>query len=150
MDSVVVYKANPESLQVVLGFLRKEGFNPTTLEDPSAGAVLSGAGVATYLISVVVPRDEAPGAKSVLLKWDQARQSEIKKTTGVLTGAFLFSVAVVIVLAMIFLLFGILMEAAPLHFVVGLVVFVLLASVARITQTTKGHKDDKIRRGRRS
>ena len=150
MDSVVVYKANPESLQVVLGFLRKEGFNPTTLEDPSAGAVLSGAGVATYLISVVVPRDEAPGAKCALQNCDLALLCEIKQSSGVLTGAFLFSVEVVIVLAMIFLLFGILMEAAPLLFVVGLVVFVLLASVARITQTTKGHKDDKIRRGRRS
>ena len=75
MDSVVVYKANPESLQVVLGFLRKEGFNPTTLEDPSAGAVLSGAGVATYLISVVEPCDEAPGAMWVLINWDQARLS---------------------------------------------------------------------------
>jgi hypothetical protein len=149
MDSVVVYRANSESLQAVIGFLRKEGFNPTSLEDPSAGASLSGAGKAAYLVSVLVPRDEAPGAKSVLLKWDQARQSEVKRMTGVLAGAFLCSVAVVLVLAVISLFFGILSEAAPLLFVVGLGVFVVLASVARITQTTKGNKDDKIRRRRR-
>jgi hypothetical protein len=46
MDMVVVYKANPESVQTVLGLLRKERFNPTTLENPSSAAVLSGAGKA--------------------------------------------------------------------------------------------------------
>jgi hypothetical protein len=49
VDIVVVYKANPESLQTVLGLLRKEGFNPTTLEGPSGAAAISGCGKATYL-----------------------------------------------------------------------------------------------------
>ncbi len=66
MNMVVVYKTNPESVQAVLGLLRKEGFNPTTLENPSTAAVLSGAGHATYLISITVPSEEAKGAKSVL------------------------------------------------------------------------------------
>jgi hypothetical protein len=47
MDSVVVYKANPESVQNVLGLLRKEGFNPATLENPSTPAILGGAGEGT-------------------------------------------------------------------------------------------------------
>ncbi|MHC4680527.1 MAG: hypothetical protein ACYTEK_17720 [Planctomycetota bacterium] len=64
MDIVVVYEANPESLPAVLGLLRKEGFNPTTLENPSAAAALSGCGKASYLICVAVPSDEASGAKS--------------------------------------------------------------------------------------
>ncbi|MHC4510171.1 MAG: hypothetical protein ACYTAO_14650 [Planctomycetota bacterium] len=74
MDIVVVYEANPESLPAVLGLLRKEGFNPTTLENPSAAAALSGCGKASYLICVAVPSDEASGAKSALRKWDQAQR----------------------------------------------------------------------------
>ncbi len=128
---VVVYKANPESVQTVLGILRKEGFNPTTLENPSSAAVLSGAGKATYLISVTVPRDEATGAKSVLSKWDKARQSEVKQTTGKLAGPFLFSIMVVAVLAIIFLFLGILWDNVPLLFVIWLVVFALLAKVVK-------------------
>ncbi len=131
MDFVVIYKANPESLQTVLGILRKEGFNPTTLENPSSAAVLSGAGKATYLISITVPREEATGAKSVLSKWDDARQSEVKETTGKLAGAFLFSVMVVAVLAVIFLFMRILWDNVPLLFVIWLVVFALLAKVVK-------------------
>ena len=131
MDFVVVYKANPESLQTVLGILRKEGFNPATLENPSSAAVLSGAGKATYLISITVPRDEAAGAKSVLSKWDQAQQSEVKQTTGKLAGALIFSVMVVAVLAVIFLFLGTLWDNVPLLFVIWLVVFALLAKVVK-------------------
>ena len=131
MDFVVVYKANPESLQTVLGILRKEGFNATTLENPSSAAVLSGAGKATYLISITVPREETAGAKSVLRKWDEARQSEVKETTGKLAGPFLFSVMVVAVLTIIFLFLGILWDNVPLLFVIWLVVFALLAKVAK-------------------
>ena len=131
MDVVVVYKANPESLQTVLGLLRKEGFNPATLENPSSAAVLSGAGKATYLISVTVPREEAAGAKSVLSKWDEARQSEVQQMSGKLAGALLFSIMVVAVLAIIFLLMGILWNNVPLLFVIWLVVFALLAKVAK-------------------
>ena len=128
MDVVVVYKANPESLQTVLGILRKKGFNPATLENPGLAPVRSGG---TYLISVTVPREEAAGAKSVLSKWDQARQSEVKQTTGKLAGALIFSVMVVAVLAVIFLFLGILWDNAPLLFVIWLVVFALLAKVVK-------------------
>ena len=128
MDSVVVYKANPESLQTVLGLLRKEGFNPATLENPGIAPVRSGG---TYLISVTVPRDEAAGAKSVLRKWDQARQSEIKETTGKLAGPLLLSLMVVVVLAIIFLFLGILWDIVPLLFVIWLVVFAVSAKVVK-------------------
>lgn len=147
MDMVVVYKVNPESLQAVLGLLRKEGFSPTTLENPSTPAVLSGAGKATYLISVVVPRDEAPGARSVLRKWDEARQSEVKKTTQVLAGPFLFSVMVAAAFALVFLLFGILVETVALLFVIWLVVFALAANAEKIAQKVKQRRDGKARRG---
>ena len=128
MDNVVVYKTNPESLQTVFGLLRKEGFNPATLENPGLAPVRSGG---TYLISVTVPRDEAAGAKSVLRKWDEAQQSEIEKTTSKLTGPLLFSVMVVIVLAIIFLFLGILWDIVPLLFVIWLVVFAVLAKVVK-------------------
>ncbi len=137
MDMVVVYKANPESVQTVLGLLRKERFNPTTLENPSSAAVLSGAGKATYLISITVPREEAKGAKSVLRKWDQARESEVGKMTSKLAGPFLCSVAIVVVLAFIFLFFGILSDAAALLPVIGLVVFALLANAGKININRK-------------
>ena len=131
MDSVVVYKANPESVQTVLGLLRKEGFNPATVENPSMPAILGGAGEGTYLISITVPREEATGAKSLLSKWDEARQSEVEQATGKLTGALLFSVMVIAVLAIIFLFMGILWDNVPLLFVIWLVVFALLAKVVK-------------------
>ena len=128
MDSVVVYKTNPESLQAVLGLLRKEGFNPAMLEDPGLAPVRSGG---TYLISITVPREEATGAKSVLRKWDQARLSEIEKNTSKLAGPLLFSVMVVAVLTIIFLFLGIIWDNVALLFVIWLVVFAVLANVVK-------------------
>ncbi|MEA3226357.1 MAG: hypothetical protein U9Q07_10440 [Planctomycetota bacterium] len=137
MDAVVVYKANPESLQKVLGFLRKEGFSPTTLENPGSGASLHGAGRASYLVSIAVPRSEAAGAESVLRKWDKARQSEVSEMTGKLAGPFVFSVIVVAVLAIVFLLFGILLDAVALLPVAWIVVFALAANAAKIKLKTR-------------
>lgn len=128
---MVVYKANPESVQTVLGVLRKEGFNPTTLENPSSAAVLSGAGKATYLISIAVPRGEAEGAKSILRKWDKARQSEAEQITKKLTGPLLFSAIVIALPAIIFLFMGILWDNVSLLFVIWLVIFALLAKVVK-------------------
>jgi hypothetical protein len=128
MDNVIVYKSNPESLQSVLGLLRKEGFNPATLENPGLAPVRSGG---TYLIGITVPREEAAGAKSVLRKWDQAQQSKVKETTGKLAGPLLFSVMVAVVIAIIFLFLGILWDNVPLLFVIWLVVFALLANVVK-------------------
>ena len=140
MDTVVVYKANPESLQKVLGLLRKEGFNPTTLENPASGATLHGAGRATYLISIAVPGSEARGAASVLRKWDKTRQSEVSEMTGKLAGPLIFSVMVVAVLAVILLLFGILLDAVALLPVVWIVVFALAANAGKIKLKTKSPK----------
>jgi hypothetical protein len=126
MDMIVVYKANPESLQAVLGLLRKEGFNPATLENPGLAPVRTGG---TYLISVTVPRDEVAGAKSVLRKWDQTQHSEIEKTTKKLAGPLLLSTFAVAVLTIIFLFLGILLDNVPLLFVIWLVIFALLAKV---------------------
>ena len=131
MNMVVVYKTNPESVQTVLGLLRKEGFNPATLENPSTAAVLSGAGHATYLISITVPKEQAEGARSVLRKWDKARQSDTEQITGKLAGPLLFSAMVVAVLVIIFLLTGILWDNVALLFVIWLAVFVLLAKIIK-------------------
>ncbi|MBN2594208.1 MAG: hypothetical protein JXA81_11935 [Sedimentisphaerales bacterium] len=128
MDNIIVYKTNPGSLQVVLGLLRKEGFNPSTLEDTALAPVRTGG---TFLISITVPRDEAEGAKSVLRKWDQASQLEIEKTTRKLTGPLIFSVMVIVVLVIIFLFLGILWDNVPLLFVIGLLVFAILAKVVK-------------------
>jgi acetolactate synthase regulatory subunit len=128
MDNVIVYKANPESLQTVLGLLRKEGFNPATMENPGLAPVRSGG---TYLISITVPRDESIGAKSVLRKWDQARRVEIEKTTRKLAGPLIFSAMVIVVLTIIFLFLGILWNNVPLLFVIWLVVFAVLAKVVK-------------------
>jgi hypothetical protein len=128
MDMVVVYKANPESIQAVLVLLRKEGFNPATVENPGSTLVRSGG---SYLISITVPRDEVAGAKSVLSKWDEARQSEIKEATGKLAGPLLLSAMIIGVLTIIFLFLGILWDNVPLLFVIWLVVFALLAKVIK-------------------
>jgi len=142
MNMVVVYKANPESVQTVLGLLRQEGFNPATLENPSSSLVRSGG---TYLISITVPRDEALGAKSILSKWDAARQSQVEQATGKLAGPLLFSVMVVAVIAVIFLFMGILLDAAPLLFVIWLVVFALLAKVVYNTKPENKNSKSRIR-----
>jgi len=137
----VVYKANPESLQTVLGLLRKEGFNPTTLEDPSAAAALSGCGKVTYVISVAVPKDQAPGAERVLRNWDQAQLPKVRGLVGRLAGPFLASVMVAGVLAFILLLLGILSEAVALLFAVWAVIFALLANAERIVEKLKRTRD---------
>ena len=144
MDRVVVYKANSESLQVVLGLMRKEGFNPTTLEDP---AIVPYRGASHHVVHVAVPRDQAPGAASVLRRWDEAQQADIKKKTDALAGPLLFSTMVTIGLALIFLLFGILLETVALLFVLWLVVFTVAANAEKITQKVKRQRNGKSRRG---
>ena len=137
MDTVVVYKANTESLPIVLGLLRKEGFSPTTLEDPT---IVPYRGAHRHVVHVAVPREQAPGAASVLRKWDEAQESDIKEKTGALAGPLLFSTMVTIGLAFVFLFFGILLEAVALLFVLWLVVFALAANAERIIQRIKQHK----------
>ena len=145
MDKVIVYKANTESLPVVLGLLRKEGFSPTTLEDP---AIVPYRGTSHHVVHVAVPRDQASGAASVLRKWDEARQSDIKEKTDALAGPLLFSTMVTIGLALVFFLFGILLETVALLFVLWLVTFAVAANAEKITQKVTQRKKGKIRRGR--
>lgn len=144
MDHVVVYKANTESLPIVLSLLRKEGFSPTTLEDP---AIVPYRGGNRHIIHVAVPREEAPGAVSILKKWDEANESDVKEKTGALAGPLLFSTMVTIGLAFVFLFFGILLEAVALLFVLWLVVFALAANAEKITKIVKRHNNKKTRRG---
>ncbi|MBN2316187.1 MAG: hypothetical protein JXM79_19830 [Sedimentisphaerales bacterium] len=144
MDNVVVYKANTESLPIVLGLLRKEGFSPTTLEDP---AIVPYRGGNRHIIHVAVPREEAPGAASVLRKWDEDQESDVKEKTAALAGPFIFSTMVTIGLAFVFLFFGILLEAVALLFVIWLVVFVLAANAEKITKIVKGRRISKTKRG---
>ena len=132
MDTVVVYKANPESLQKVLGLLRKEGFNPKTLDNRVSATDLHGAGRATYLISVAVPRHEARSAASVLRKWDKAQESEVSELTGKLAGPFILSAMIIAALAVIFLLLGILFDAVAVLAVVWIVLFALLANADKV------------------
>ena len=144
MDRIVVYKANTESLPVVLKLLRKDGFNPTTLEDP---AVLPYRGAHRHVIHVAVPREEAPGAASVLRRWEEASELDVKEKTGALAGPLLFSTMVTIGLGLVFLFFGILLEAVALLFVIWLVVFTLAAKAEKITKIVKRRRNNKARRG---
>ncbi len=137
MDAVIVYKANPESLQEVLGLLRKEGFNPTTLDNRVSATDLHGAGRANHLVTVAVPRSEAAGAASVLRKWDKVRQAEVSEMTGQLAGPFILAVLVVAVLAVILLFCGVLLETVALLPVAGIVVFALAANAAKIKLKTR-------------
>ena len=132
VDVVEVYKANRESLQNVLGLLRREGFNPITLEDAYLGAAIYGAGRATYLISIAVPRDEAAGVKSVLSKWDKARRPEVDAMTRKLAGPFILSAMIIGVLAVILLVLRLHGDAVALLAVAWIVLFAILANVERI------------------
>jgi hypothetical protein len=137
VDTVVVYKANPESLQKILGLLRKEGFNPTTLDNRVSAADLHGAGRATYLISVAVPRDEAAGARSLLNRWDKARQTEVDAMERKLAGPFILSAMIVGALAVVLLALQVLGDAVALLAVAWIVLFAVLANVERITLNTR-------------
>ena len=72
---------------------------------------------------------------------------DIKKKTDALAGPLLFSTMVTIGLAIVFFLFGILLETVPLLFVIWLVVFALAANAERIAQRIKRHRNGKARRG---
>lgn len=61
MDLVVVYKARYEIVSQAIGLLRKEGFNPVALENPSSIALYASRG--TYMTHIAVPR-EKPGVPS--------------------------------------------------------------------------------------
>jgi len=142
MDTVVVYQANLDSVQPVLQLLRQEGFNPTTLEDPNPSMphYLGRAYPCvrnSCLISIAVPREEAPGATAILRKWDESRQTSVKEITGKLSRSLAYSTVFVAVLAMIFFLFGFLFDGAPLLFLVWLVLFVLLANTEYIMDRLK-------------
>ncbi len=128
----------------MLKLLRKDGFNPTTLEDP---AIVPYRGASHHVVHVVVPREQAPGAASVLRKWDEAQQLDVKKKTDTLAGPLIFSTMVTIGLAIVFLFFGILLEAVALLFVLWLVVFALAANAEKITKIVKRRRNGKARRG---
>ncbi len=140
MEMEIVYKAAPESLQMVMELMRKEGLNPTTLENPSNAAVLSGAGKATYLINVTVPREEATAAKSILRKWDETRQTEVEKTARRLLGSFLLTIPIVTLVAVLLLFLGNFSDFVALLFVIWIVVFALAANMDRIMQKVRGRK----------
>ncbi len=126
MDTVVVYKANRESVAEIIRLLRREGFTPVTLENPSP-TVIYASGY-RYLISIAVPRDQVPGAKSVLRRWDQARRPEVEKLTGGLSSQFLKSLLLLVPFVVVFWCFGILADFASVLTVIWIVLFVLIAN----------------------
>lgn len=131
MDAVVVYKANPDSVQQVLGYLRKEGFNPVVLENPDPIA-FHWAVRRTHRIEILVPRQEAPGAASVLRKWEQANESEVEKLTSSLTTPFLYATIITAIVAIVLALVGFLSEALPFLALIWAVLFALIANIHRL------------------
>jgi len=145
MDTVVVYKANLDSVQPVLRLLRKEGFNPVTLDDPNPsmphylGQAYPSVRDAC-LISIAVPREEAPGAASVLRKWDKSRRTSVQETTKNLSRSLWYSSVIVAIIALILLLFGVLSDAAALLFLAWLALFALFANLDRLGLRRRGTK----------
>ena len=78
---------------------------------------------------------------------DEAKESAIKEKTQTLAGPLLFSTMVTIGLALIFFLFGILLETVALLFVMWLVVFALAANAEKITKIVKRSSNSKVKRG---
>lgn len=139
MDTVVIYKANVDSVQKVLQLLRKEGFHPAALENPDP--VTTHYSRATYLISIAVPREEAPGATSVLRRWEESRQTHVREVTGKLYRSLWYSTVIVVILALVFYLVGFLSDGAPLLFVVWLVLFGLLANSQHVINKFKRRRN---------
>lgn len=138
MDAVVIYKANVDSVQKVLGLLRKEGFHPAALEDP--GPITTHYSRATYPVSIAVPREEAPGATSVLRRWDESRRASVQEITGNLSRSLWYSSVIVAILALILLLFGVLFDTAALLFLAWLALFALFANLDRLGLRRRGTK----------
>ena len=136
MEAVVIYKANIDSVQRILQLLRKEGFHPAALENPDP--VTTHYSRATYLISIAVPPEEAPGATSVLRKWEESRQTYVREVTSKLYRSLAYATAATVIFALIFLLFDFLSDGAPLLFVFWLVVFALLANLETIRRKLRG------------
>ncbi|UCG49670.1 MAG: hypothetical protein JSU94_07785 [Phycisphaerales bacterium] len=136
VDMVVVYKANRESLPEVIRLLRREGFSPITLENPSP-TVIYASGY-KYLISIAVPRDQVPGAKSVLRRWDEARRPEVKKLTSGLSSQFFKSLLLLVPFVVVFWCFGILADFASALAVIWIVLFVLIANAQWIKDRFTG------------
>ena len=117
MDLVIVCKANPESYVRVVQVLREEGFNPVALENPHSNAIYVPKGGyrrgAKTTVYIAVPRDEKLGANSVLRKWDEVRQSNVKKLTKTLGSQFFCSILIIIPVAVVLRVFDI-WEYAPL------------------------------------
>ncbi len=136
MDLVVVYKANPDSVQQALGYLRKEGFNPVV---PGSSSPISFHWVVrqSQKIEIAVPREETPGAASVLRKCQQANESEVRTLTKNLARYPAYSTVATAILALVFLLFDALSDAAPLLFLAWLVIFALLANSETIRHKFK-------------
>ena|GEM_PF-1521382 len=126
MDMVVVYKANRESVAEVIRLLRREGFTPITLENPSP-TVIYASGY-RYLISIAVPKDQVPGAKSVLRRWDETRRPEVEKLTGGLSSQFIKSLLLLVPFVIVFWFFGILADFASALAVIWIALFALIAN----------------------
>lgn len=139
MDTVVIYKANVDSVQKVLLLLRKEGFHPAALEDP--GPITTHYSRASYIVSIAVPREEAPGAASALRKWEESRQTYVREVTGKLYRSLAWSVGVTAILALVFFMFDFLSDGAPLLFVIWLVLFGLLANSQHIINKFKRRRN---------
>lgn len=131
MDTVVIYKANPDSVQQVLGHLRKEGFNPVVFEN--SNPIYDYWPLRhTHRIEILVPREEAAGAASILCKWEQANESEVEKLTSSLTTPFLYATIITAVLGLVFAFVGVLSNVAWLLVLVWIVLFALVANIHRL------------------
>ena len=149
VDMVVVYRASRESVSEVIGVLRREGFSPVTLENPSP-MVIYASGY-KYLVGIAVPRDEVRGAASVLRRWDEARRPEVEKLSRGLASQFFGSISFVVVLGLVLWFFGAPAQVAPLLFLVWLVIFAVAVNFQPIKEKLRargGEKDlDKGRGG---
>ncbi len=131
MDMVVIYKANPDSVQQVLGYLRKEGFNPDVFENPSPIS-FHWAVRRTQRISIAVPREEAPGAVSVLRKWEEVNETEVRELTKSLSIPFLYATIITAVFALVLMFLGVLSDAGALLFLAWIVLFAVIANADKL------------------
>jgi hypothetical protein len=135
MDLTVVYKTTPESVSGVINALRKEGFNPVSLGNPSGTNIYASGG--SYKVQIAVPRDEVPGAESFLRRWDETRRPEVAKLAGGLRSQFLMSVLLFIPVLAVFWLFTDLPKHVALLTVIWIVIFALTANAKRIRERLK-------------
>ena len=104
MDLRVIYKARHESVSRIVRLLEKEGFSPTVLDHPDTTYVY--ASRCTQLIRIAVPPTEAPGARSLLARWEKTTGPSVDRLARTFSTQLIYSILATVLFGAILFALG--------------------------------------------